>query len=169
MIYNNLDVKTYCSVLNDHSAQLKGVTDRYNRAFHPIDYGKDNQGIPRHRIANTIRSVALFVFTLGIYHAHAQRTASKEWKKVLCEIATEATNHGPGHVNEDASDLAKLKATIKLQKEELDEATDVLNRMAGELNVLGQQMKEINEPAVSLGEESSSPKVSSENSSETES
>lgn len=169
MIYNNLDVNTYDSVLNAHSAQLKGVTDRYNRAFHPLNYEKDSQGIPRHRIANTVRSVALFVFTLGIYHAHAQRTANKEWKKVLCEIATEATNHEPSHVNEDASEIAKLKATIKLQKEEMGEATDELNRMAGVLNGLGQQMKERNKQDLSPVEEDSSPKVSPENSSETES
>ncbi len=79
MIFDRLNQNVYNDFINQHGAQLSPVTDRYNRAWHISNNRKD-----------AVRSVALFIFTFGIYHVHVRRMANKLWKQVLCASANQA-------------------------------------------------------------------------------
>ena len=79
MIFDRLNQNVYNDFINQHGAQLSPVTDRYNRAWHISNNRKD-----------AVRSIALFIFTFGIYHVHVRRMANKQWKQVLCASANQA-------------------------------------------------------------------------------
>ncbi|MFV0340390.1 MAG: hypothetical protein ACK5MA_07180 [Parachlamydiaceae bacterium] len=79
MIFDRLNQNVYDDFINQYGAQLSPVTDRFNRAWHISNNRKD-----------AVRSIALFIFTFGIYHVHVRRMANKQWRQVLCASANQA-------------------------------------------------------------------------------
>lgn len=113
MLFATLSQDAYLDLLrNRGNSRLTGATSRYNRTFHPLDYA--NHAKPnslRTKLAYSVRSVALFVFTLGIYHLHVRRLANHEWKLILCDRA----NNPP--CNHEADLQSSLKVRVDQAKE----------------------------------------------------
>jgi hypothetical protein len=160
MLFDRLNQTAYGNLLGDNS-RLTGATSKYHRIFHPITFANHVQ--PRSlvkKIAYSARSVALFVFTLGIYHLHVRRMANNEWKQILCNHVNNENLNAIGNLEtllqeartarrEQAREIRRLETDLRQahsQDEALDEqlqqAIDDRDANANEITDLKSQLAE---------------------------
>ncbi|MFV0340389.1 MAG: hypothetical protein ACK5MA_07175 [Parachlamydiaceae bacterium] len=73
--------------------------------------------------------MALFVFTLGIYHLHVRRMANNEWKKILCNRVNNESENARGNLavlleeartarRDQAREITRLEADLQRHVQE---------------------------------------------------